>query len=61
MLDMSTIGLYSSGGFPMLLDFDKAEFLRVATDDSYEVRVGGYGAYGCRGPSASARGTNWGN
>lgn len=58
--DMSTFALYSAGPAPQPLDFDKAEFLRVATDDAYEVRIGLYGDYGERAPVKSARGTNFG-
>jgi hypothetical protein len=58
--DMSTFALYSAGPAPQPLDFDKAEFLRVATDDAYEVRIGSYGDFGERAPVKSARMTNWG-
>jgi hypothetical protein len=58
--DMSTFGMYSAGPAPQPLDFDKSDFLRVATDDAYEVRIGLYGDYGERMPVGSARGTSWG-
>lgn len=58
--DMSTFALYSAGPAPQPLDFDKSDFLRVATDDAYEVRIGMYGDYGDDSPVKSARGTNWG-
>ncbi len=58
--DMSTFCLYSAGGAPMLLDFDKSEFLRVSNDDAYEVRVGAYLNAGDNCPVKSARGTGWG-
>ncbi|HYE92053.1 MAG TPA: hypothetical protein VEA38_13570 [Terriglobales bacterium] len=58
--DMSTFAMYSAGAAPMTLDFDGPEFLRVSTDDAYEVRVGLYGQYGERAPVMSARMTNWG-
>lgn len=58
--DMSTFKLYSAGGAPMLLDFDKLNMIRMATDDAYETRLGVYGEFGERSPVNSARGTNWG-
>jgi hypothetical protein len=58
--DMTTFALYSAGPAPQPLDFDKVEFLRVATDDAYEVRIGLYGDFGERAPVKSARGTNFG-
>lgn len=58
--DMSTFALYSAGPAPQPLDFDKSDFLRVATDDAYEVRIGLYGDYGESAPVKSIRGTNWG-
>lgn len=58
--DMSTFALYSAGPAPQPLDYDKSDFLRVATDDAYEVRIGMYGDYGDNSPVQSARGTNWG-
>ncbi|MGL4444254.1 MAG: hypothetical protein ACRCU1_11550 [Alsobacter sp.] len=58
--DMSTFKLYSAGCAPMLLDFDKLNMIRMATDDAYETRFGVYGEFGDRSPVHSARGTNWG-
>lgn len=58
--DMSTFKLYSAGPAPMLLDFDKLNMIRMATDDAYETRFGVYGEFGDRSPVNSARGTNWG-
>ncbi len=58
--DMSTFKLYSAGSAPMLLDFDKLNMIRMATDDAYETRFGVYGEFGDRSPVNSARGTNWG-
>lgn len=58
--DMSTFALYSAGPAPQPLDFDKSDFLRVATDDAYELRIGLYGDFGDNSPVNSARGTNWG-
>lgn len=58
--DMSTFKLYSAGPAPMLLDFDKLNMIRMASDDAYETRFGVYGEFGDRSPVQSARGTNWG-
>lgn len=58
--DMSTFKLYSAGPAPMLLDFDKLNMIRMATDDAYETRFGVYGEFGESSPVSSARGTNWG-
>lgn len=60
LVDMSTMALYSAGPAPQPLDYDKSDFLRLAADDAYEVRIGMYGDYGCDSPVKSARGTNWG-
>jgi hypothetical protein len=59
--DPTTFALYSAGPMPQPMDFDKADFLRVPTDDAYEARMGGYGDFGDRSPVMSARGTNWGS
>lgn len=59
--DMSTFALYSAGPSPQPLDFDKSDFLRVATDDAYEVRIGMYGDYGEQAPVMSDRMTGWGS
>jgi hypothetical protein len=58
--DMSTFFMCSAGPAPQPLDFDKSDFLRLASDDAYEVRYGLYGEFGERMPVNSARGTNWG-
>ncbi len=60
LVDMSTFGLYSAGGAPMILDFDGKDFLRVSNDDAYEVRVGSYLNSVINCPVKSARGTGWG-
>lgn len=59
--DMSTFALYSAGPAPQPLDFDKSDFLRVATDDAYELRIGLYGDYGEQAPVMSDRMTGWGS
>lgn len=60
LLQMDTFSLESLGPAPQMLDFDGPNFLRVASDDAYEVRFGLYGNYACRIPSASLIMTNWG-
>jgi hypothetical protein len=60
MVDPETVAQYSAGAYPMVLDFDGPEFLRVSTDDAYEVRVGGYEQFGVDAPVKSARMTGWG-
>ena len=58
--DMTTFKLYSVGPAPGILNNDDNQILRVATDDSYEVRFGMYGEFGERMPVNSARGVNYG-
>jgi hypothetical protein len=48
------------GPAPQMLDFDSNNFLRVASDDAYEVRFGMYGNHTCNLPSASIRISNFG-
>lgn len=50
MLDMSSIKLYSLGKAVRILDSDGLKFLREATADAVEVRVGGYKQLGCKAP-----------
>lgn len=59
MLQMDTFSLESLGPAPQMLDFDGPNFLRVASDDAYEVRFGLYGNSACRLPSGSIIITNW--
>lgn len=58
--DMSTFKLFSAGPAPQLLDFDKMNMIRMASDDAYETRLGLYGEFGEWMPVGSARGTGWG-
>ena len=55
LIDQETFAIESAGAAPMLLDFDKNDFLRIATDDAYEVRFGLYGNYSCKAPVKSIR------
>jgi hypothetical protein len=55
MGDQESEAFESIGPAPQILDFDKNEFLRYSTDDSYEVRVGVYGNYSNAAPAY------WGN
>lgn len=52
--------VHSLGPCPQILDFDKNEMLRVATDDAYEIRIGMYGNVECTRPVDSIRCTNVG-
>lgn len=57
--DFSTAACYSAGPAIGILDFDKQQFLRVAADDSYECRVGGYNQYGNANPVDWIRATGY--
>lgn len=48
------------GPAPQMLDFDGPNFLRVSSDDAYEVRFGMYGQHECSMPWANVTGSNWG-
>lgn len=50
----------SLGPAPHMLDYDGPNFLRVASDDAYEVRFGMYGNYECNMPMANITITNFG-
>lgn len=43
LFQSSSVKLATAGEAPMILDFDSLNFLRVASDDAYEVRTGLYG------------------
>lgn len=60
LLAMDDFSLDSLGPAPQMLDFDGPNFLRVASDDAYEVRFGLYGNSACKIPSGSLIMTNWG-
>ena len=61
LLQMEDFSLDSLGPAPQMLDFDGPNFLRVGSDDAYEVRFGLYGNSACKLPSGSIIMTNWGN
>jgi len=46
----STWKMKSLGSCPQILDFDKQEMLRTASDDCYELRMGQYGNAACMRP-----------
>lgn len=54
MLTLNTWKLYSLGPAPKILRTDGLRFLREATADSVEVRVGYYAQMGCRAPGFNA-------
>ncbi len=53
MLYKPSFALASIGPAPQMLDFDGSNFLRVANDDAYDVRFGGYWNQTCNNPVAS--------
>lgn len=55
MLQMDTWKLYSLGNAPRILDTDGMKFLREASADAVEVRVGYYAQLGCSAPGWNAR------
>ncbi len=61
LLDMNSFAIESLGPAPHMLDYDGPNFLRVASDDAYEVRFGMYWQLGCNMPVGSISVTNWGN
>ena len=58
--DTETERFSSIGPAPQILDWDSNEFLRYATDDSYEVRVGTYGNYSNAAPALWVNGQGFG-
>jgi hypothetical protein len=60
LLAMDTWAIESLGPAPHLLKFDGPDFLRVASDDAYEVRVGSYLAVRTNMPVANIRAINFG-
>lgn len=60
MLFMDSFALESLGPAPHLLNHDGPNFLRVATDDAYEVRFGSRAQMSCNNPAGSIIGTGWG-
>lgn len=57
---MSAVKLASLGPLPHLLNYDGPDFLRVASDNAFEVRFGWYANPVWSAPSKWARMTNWG-
>jgi hypothetical protein len=60
LINESRWKLHSLGPAPHILDYDDNTFLRVATDDAYEVRVGMYGNQWCNGLVDQIKLTNFG-
>jgi hypothetical protein len=60
MLFMDSFAVESLGPAPHLLNHDGPNFLRVATDDAYEVRFGSRAQLSCNNPAGSIIGYNWG-
>ena len=54
MLQMNVWKLYSLGKAPKILDTDGLKWLRQASSDGVQVRVGYYAQLGCRGPGFNA-------
>jgi hypothetical protein len=48
--EWDTMGLYSLGPAPQIIDYDSLEALRVYNADSFEVRIVSRGDFGCRAP-----------
>lgn len=59
LLQMDTWDLCSAKGAPRVLRRDGNEVLRVANDDAYQYRVGGYLNMRCRAPNWNGRGYNY--
>jgi hypothetical protein len=60
MLQLPSWELSTLGPAPQMLDYDNNDFLRVASDDQYEVRFGHYGQFLCNNPGANIVLTNFG-
>ncbi len=60
LLAKDTIAFESLGPMPQMANYDSNEFLRVASDDAYEVRFATYGNQSCSIPSASIQISNFG-
>lgn len=55
LVQMDVWKLYSLGMAPRILDSDGMKMLRESSADSVEVRIGYYGALGCRAPGFNCR------
>ncbi len=60
LLAKDTIAFESLGPMPQLMNFDGPDFLRVASDDAFEVRFNSYGNLSTTVPSASIQISNFG-
>lgn len=60
LLYMESFALQSLGPAPHLLNADGPNFLRLATDDGYQVRFGSRAQLSCNNPGASIIITGWG-
>lgn len=54
MLQMDMWKLYSLGKAPKILDTDGLKWLRQASDDGVQIRIGYYAQLGCRAPGFNA-------
>lgn len=61
LLAKDTLALESLGPMPQMQNWDSNDFLRVSTDDAFEVRFVGYGNQSCTIPSASIQISNYGS
>lgn len=61
MIDLRQLELASMGKWPRLFDADGQKWLRVANDDAYEIRIGGYGFEKYINPVTGFRATGFGN
>lgn len=57
---LSDVELRSLGPAPHILNYDSNDFLRVASDDAYEVRVGSYAQLKVKRPAHWVQIQNWG-
>ena len=53
MIQLASWELSTLGPAPQMLDWDNNDYLRVASDDQYEVRFGHYGQFLCNNPGAN--------
>lgn len=60
MLQLDNWRLHSLGPAPQILDYDSNTFLRIASDDAYEVRLGSYLNVECNGPANQIQIQNFG-
>jgi hypothetical protein len=53
MLNLASWELATLGPAPQMLDWDNNDYLRVSSNDQYEVRFGHYGQFICNNPGAN--------